>query len=121
MNAYTVSKLAEQAGVSVNVVRDYMLRGLLHPARRTEGGYWLYDARALARLRFVRTAFEAGIGLDDLTRLCRVLDANDHAGLLGCVEQLGQQITARQAALSAVKAELAELACCAAEDQAPAS
>lgn len=120
MNAYTVSKLAEQAGVSVNVVRDYMLRGLLHPASRTESGYWLYDARALARLRLVRTAFEAGIGLDELTRLCRALDASDRADLIGCVERLGQQIAARQAALSAVKAELAELACCADEAHAPA-
>jgi MerR family mercuric resistance operon transcriptional regulator len=118
VNPYTVSKLAEQAGVSVNVVRDYALRGLLHPARRTEGGYWLYDARALARLRFVRAAFEAGIGLDALTRLCRALDANDRAALIGCVEQLGQQIAARQAALCAVKAELAELACWSGEDHA---
>jgi MerR family mercuric resistance operon transcriptional regulator len=36
MNAYTISRLAEDAGVSVHVVRDYVLRGLLHPrgARR---------------------------------------------------------------------------------------
>ncbi|CAJ0804064.1 MULTISPECIES: mercuric resistance transcriptional repressor MerD [Ralstonia] len=119
MNAYTVSRLAHDASVSVNVVRDYALRGLLHPARRTEGGYWLYDARALARLRFVRAAFEAGIGLDELSRLCRALDANDRATLIECVEQLGQQIAARQATLCAVKAELNELACCADEVRAP--
>ncbi|NOM13140.1 mercuric resistance transcriptional repressor protein MerD, partial [Klebsiella pneumoniae] len=28
MNAYTISRLAEDAGVSVHVVRDYVLRGL---------------------------------------------------------------------------------------------
>ncbi|BFO07011.1 hypothetical protein KNHN1_53890 (plasmid) [Pseudomonas guariconensis] len=39
MNAYSISRLAEDAGVSVHIVRDYMLRGLLHPARRTESGY----------------------------------------------------------------------------------
>lgn len=32
MNAYSISKLAEDAGVSVHVVRDYLMRGLLHPA-----------------------------------------------------------------------------------------
>lgn len=31
MNAYSISRLAEDAGVSVHIVRDYMLRGLLHP------------------------------------------------------------------------------------------
>ena len=29
MNAYTVSRLALDAGVSVHIVRDYLLRGLL--------------------------------------------------------------------------------------------
>ena len=31
MNAYTVSRLALDAGVSVHIVRDYLLRGLLRP------------------------------------------------------------------------------------------
>lgn len=74
VNAYTISKLAAGAGVSVHVVRDYVLRGLVHPARRTASGYGIFDGHALARLRFVRTAFEAGIGLDELARLCRALD-----------------------------------------------
>lgn len=73
MNAYAISRLARDAGVSVHVVRDYVLRGLLHPAHRTESGYGIYDAQALVRLRFVRAAFEAGIGLHELTRLCHAL------------------------------------------------
>lgn len=70
MNAYTVSRLAQDAGVSVHVVRDYLLRGLLRPAARTAGGYGVFDADALQRLCFVRAAFEAGVGLDVLARLC---------------------------------------------------
>ena len=112
MHACTISKLACDAGVSVHVVRDYVLRGLLHPTQCTESGYHLYDSQALARLRFVRAAFEAGIGLDELTRFCRALDASDSADLIKCAERLLRQIAARQAALSAVKAELAGLACC---------
>ncbi len=77
MSAYTVSRLAQDAGVSVHVVRDYLLRGLLRPAARTAGGYGVFDADALQRLCFVRAAFEAGVGLDVLTRLCRALDAPD--------------------------------------------
>lgn len=41
MDGYTTSRLADAAGVSVHVVRDYVLRGLVHPARRTPGGYGL--------------------------------------------------------------------------------
>ena len=33
MSAYTVSRLALDAGVSVHIVRDYLLRGLLRPGR----------------------------------------------------------------------------------------
>lgn len=63
MSAYTVSRLALDAGVSVHIVRDYLLRGLLRPVACTTGGYGLFDDTALQRLRFVRAAFEAGIGL----------------------------------------------------------
>ena len=63
MNAYTVSRLADDAGVSVHVVRDYIVRGLLRPVACTTGGYGLFDAAALQRLCFVRAAFDAGIGL----------------------------------------------------------
>ncbi|ESR72547.1 MerR family transcriptional regulator [Pseudomonas aeruginosa VRFPA05] len=34
---YTVSRLAQDAGVSVHIVRDYLLRGLLRPAARSKG------------------------------------------------------------------------------------
>ena len=64
MSAYTVSQLAHNAGVSVHIVRDYLVRGLLRPVACTTGGYGVFDDAALQRLCFVRAAFEAGIGLD---------------------------------------------------------
>ena len=109
MNAYSISRLAEDAGVSVHIVRDYMLRGLLHPARRTESGYGIFDERSLARLCFVRAAFESGIGLDELARLCRALDADDSTDVIGCIDRLLGQIATRLAPLDAVKTELAGL------------
>ncbi|MBN8212266.1 MAG: mercuric resistance transcriptional repressor protein MerD [Xanthomonadales bacterium] len=110
MNAYTISRLAEDAGASVHVVRDHVLRGLLHPAQRTESGYGIFDEQSLARLRFVRAAFAAGIGMDELTCLCRALNANDGADVSGCVRRLLAHVAARQATLDAVKAKLAEMA-----------
>ena len=80
MNAYSISRLAEDAGVSVHIARDYVLRGL-----------------------------ESGIGLDELARLCRALDADDSTDVIGCIERLLRQIATRQAALAAVKTELAGL------------
>lgn len=97
MSAYTVSRLALDAGVSVHIVRDYLLRGLLRPVAYTTGGYGLFDDTALQRLRFVRAAFEAGIGLDALgycsphadRLVCPVCDAAA-AGLQGKIMTASQ-------------------------------
>ncbi|WP_435521177.1 MerR family transcriptional regulator [Aeromonas caviae] len=47
MSAYTVSQLAHNAGVSVHIVRDYLVRGLLRPVACTTGGYGVFDDAAL--------------------------------------------------------------------------
>lgn len=82
MSSYTVSKLAQDAGVSVSVVRDYVLRGLLKPAGHTEGGYGLYDAHALERLRLVRALFEAAAVLASTTAGAFI---GDHWGVAAVV------------------------------------
>ncbi len=109
MDAYTISKLASEAGVSVHIVRDYVVRGLLHPAQRTNGGYGIYDAQALGRLRFVRAAFESGIGLHELKRLCHAL--NGEAGDAGeCVAHLRLLISSRLETLALLDRQLARMA-----------
>jgi len=106
MNAYTVSHLAHDAGVSVHVVRDYMLRGLLRPVERTAGGYGLFDAEALQRLCFVRAAFEAGIGLDMLTRLYRALGAANGDEAVAHLADLRRLVERRRQALTDLDAQL---------------
>lgn len=106
MSTYTVSTLAQEAGVSANVVRDYVVRGLLRPAGHTGGGYGLYDAQALERLRFVRGLFEAGIGLCELVRLCHALDSQ--VGDAGdCLAHLRALVAARRKALALLDRQLA--------------
>mgnify|MGYP003385560506 CR=1 FL=1 len=107
MSAYTVSRLAHEAGVSVHIVRDYMLRRLLRPVARTAGGHCVFDAVALQRLRFVRAAFEAGIGLDTLTRLCRALDAADGDDAAAQLADVGQLVECRRRALADLEVQLA--------------
>lgn len=77
MKAYTISKLAEDANVSVDIVRNYKTRGMLQPCECTDCGYGIYDEPALSRLRFIRTGKEAGISLNDLEILCKALDEQD--------------------------------------------
>lgn len=105
MNAYTVSRLALDAGVSVHIVRDYLLRGLLRPVACTPGGYGLFDDAALQRLCFVR----AGIGLDALARLCRALDAADGDEAAAQLALLRQFVERRREALADLEVQLATL------------
>ncbi|EPY9703169.1 mercury resistance co-regulator MerD [Acinetobacter pittii] len=109
MNAYTVSRLALDAGVSVHIVRDYLLRGLLRPVACTTGGYGLFDDAALQRLCFVRAAFEAGIGLGALARLCRALDAADGDGASAQLAVLRQLVERRREALASLEMQLAAM------------
>lgn len=109
MDAYRISKLAVEADVSVHIVRDYVVRGLLHPAQHTDGGYGIFDAQALSRLRFVRAAFEAGIGLHELTRLCHALDGG--AGDAGeCLAHLRLLVSSRLETLALSDRRLAGMA-----------
>ena len=52
----TISKLAEQTGVSIHCIRAYADRGLISACNRTPGGYYLYTDSAVERLCFIRKA-----------------------------------------------------------------
>jgi MerR family mercuric resistance operon transcriptional regulator len=60
----------------------------------------------LQRLCFVRAAFEAGIGLDALARLCRALDAADGEAAAQ-LAVLRQFVERRREALADLEAQLA--------------
>ncbi|EGK5396970.1 MerR family transcriptional regulator [Salmonella enterica subsp. enterica serovar Infantis] len=90
MSAYTVSQLAHNAGVSVHIVRDYLVRGLLRPVACTTGGYGVFDDAALQRL-------------------CRALDAADGAQAAAQLAVLRQLVERRRAALAHLDAQLASM------------
>ena len=109
MNAYTVSRLALDAGVSVHIVRDYLLRGLLRPVACTQAATACSMTPPCKRLCFVRAAFEAGIGLDALARLCRALDAADGDEAAAQLALLRQFVERRREALADLELQLAAL------------
>ncbi|SFP53940.1 DNA-binding transcriptional regulator, MerR family [Amycolatopsis arida] len=101
---FTIGELARRTGLSVKTIRFYSDSGLLPPTERTRAGYRLYDAAALARLEYVRTLRELGLGLDDVER---ALAREDGVARLAArhVEALDEQIRRlrlRRAVLRAV-------------------
>ncbi|WP_128380006.1 MerR family transcriptional regulator [Streptomyces cavernae] len=65
----TIGQLAERTAVAVPTIRYWSDIGVLPPEGRTEGGYRLYGAEAIARLELVRTLRELGLGLDAISQI----------------------------------------------------
>lgn len=68
------AQLARLAGVSADTLRYYERKGLLPPAARSAGGYRIYTADALERVRMIRSALAAGFSIADLARVFRMSD-----------------------------------------------
>ena len=64
-----IGEIAEQAGVSVDTIRYYEKRKLLPRAPRSEGGFRLFTADAIERVRFIKQAQDQGFSLDEICML----------------------------------------------------
>lgn len=106
MNAYTISKLARDAGVSIHIVRNYEQRGLLLPRECTDCGYHIYDEKALERLRFIRAGKEAGVSLDELAVFFKALETSDRDVIQQCLFLLEKKLDRQSERLSRFKREL---------------
>jgi MerR family mercuric resistance operon transcriptional regulator len=58
-----LSILAEKTGLSVHCIRNYVDQSLIQVSDRTNGGLLLFDEAAIQRLRFIKTARDAGVPL----------------------------------------------------------
>lgn len=109
MNAYTISKLAQDAGVSMDRVRQYEQRGLLQACARTAGGYRIYDEGALARLRFAVAAREAELPLEELAAFVKAIDGAGHRSARRAFAALKVLIDLRRQRLARFMQELDRL------------
>lgn len=65
-----IGEVALQAEVGVETVRYYETRGLIQqPLRPANGGYRVYPADAVHRIRFVRRAQQLGFALKEISDL----------------------------------------------------
>lgn len=93
---YTIGDLAQRLGVTPRTVRYYEDRGLLEPAERSEGGFRLYDDRALLRLDKILTLKNLGLSLEQIHQVLDLffVEDPDLDNREGLVEQLKGHLAA---------------------------
>jgi MerR family transcriptional regulator, mercuric resistance operon regulatory protein len=70
----TIGALAREAGVTVETIRFYQRKGLLHEPSKPYGGIRRYGATELARVLFVKSAKRLGFNLDEISQLLQLED-----------------------------------------------
>jgi len=81
VKALRISEVAERTGFSPATLRYYESIGLVTAPARSDGGYRVYDERALARLEFVARAKKLGLSLDEVRELARSWDDDECASV----------------------------------------
>jgi Hg(II)-responsive transcriptional regulator len=76
----TIGRLARVAGVGVETIRYYQLRGLL-PVPSTVGAFRYYPVQLVERIRFIKRAQELGFSLDEITELLRLEDGTNRSSI----------------------------------------
>ncbi|MEU4513796.1 MerR family transcriptional regulator [Nonomuraea wenchangensis] len=66
---FTIGQLARRTGLRARTIRFWSDSGVVPPVQRSEGGYRLYGAEAVARLDLVRTLRDLGLGLDAIQQV----------------------------------------------------
>ena len=64
-----IGEIATLSGVSVDTVRYYERLKLLPRAARSNGGYRIFPAETVERIRFIKQAQEMGFSLEEIKQL----------------------------------------------------
>jgi MerR family mercuric resistance operon transcriptional regulator len=109
-HAFTISKLADAAGVNVETIRYYQRRGLLEEPTRVANGFRAYTAEHLQRLLFIKRAAALGFSLDDTAELASVSRTADRKRLRTMARTRAADIRQRITQLEAMANALEHLA-----------
>jgi MerR family mercuric resistance operon transcriptional regulator len=89
-----LSTLAEQTGISIHCIRTYIDRGLIQVNDKTAGGMFLFYEPVIERLRFIRTARDVDVPLEQIDRLLAARDNRDDDATETSLAELTQYIEA---------------------------
>ena len=103
-NAFTISDLSAEFGVTPRTIRYYEEFGLLSPHRSGESGQRLYSRRDKARLKLILRGRRFGFSLKDIRELLDLYDADPTRK-----EQIRRTIEVGEARISDIEEMIREL------------
>jgi DNA-binding transcriptional MerR regulator len=101
---YQIGELAARSGLTPDTLRYYERVGLLPPPHRTSGGFRMYPAATLDRLRFIKQAQMIGLTLQEIAAL---VSYQEQGGIRRC-RQVRDLLQAKLGELEAKLLELQE-------------
>ena len=74
-NLIQIGELSKSSGLSVKTIRYYEDLVLIHTAKRTKGGFRLFEQETtLMRLQFIKQAQRLGMSLEEIGEILKVRD-----------------------------------------------
>lgn len=93
MSLNTIREVTEITGITVNALRYYDQKGVLHPTVRNPEGRkeWLYDDEAVRRAKRILLLRRIGIPVESMTRVIDKMDGMEEAILRTRLEELREE------------------------------
>ena len=93
MSLNTIREVTEITGITVNALRYYDSKGLLHPTVRNSEGRkeWLYDDEAIRRAKRILLLRKIGIPVESIAILIEKADKMDEVILRSRLEELREE------------------------------
>jgi MerR family mercuric resistance operon transcriptional regulator len=109
MDRYTISGVAQAAGVNVETIRFYQRRGLLAEPDKPLGGIRRYGEAEVARVLFIKAAQRIGFTLDEIAQLLQLDDGTRCSEARAITEHKLADVRQRLGDLQRIEAALAQL------------
>jgi len=93
MSLNTIREVIEITGITVNALRYYDSKGLLHPTVRNPGGRkeWLYDDEAVRRAKKILLLRRIGIPVESIAFVLEKVDSMDESLLKTRLDELREK------------------------------
>ena len=109
MQTYTISGVAQAAGVNVETIRFYQRRGLLTEPHKPAGGIRRYGDAEVARMQFIKAAQRIGFTLDEIAQLLQLDDGTQCSQARAIAERKLADVRQRLQDLQRIETALAQL------------